>query len=264
MAEFRYTKPVDVTARVVDKRSGITFCFFRSIVFFVGLAAYCSTSAADTQVTLEDNQIIYRGHLSAEANAQVFSLYEAAAKKPTVLSIRSPGGPIDVGLDLGEWTHQQGMDVLVEEFCFSSCANYIFTAGAKKILGKDAIVGFHGGASSEQFNMSKVTATLARFPAEQREKIRTDIEQQLKEYIALNKQREVNFYQKIQVEQKITTLGQQGVYQIYHKTGFRGWYYSLGDMEKLGLRNIRVIGGNWNPERLEQRYKIYRVDLENI
>lgn len=230
---------------------------------FIGLLSSEAISAATT-VTVEDNRIIYQGHLSAEANAQVFSLYEAASRKPTVLSIRSPGGPIDVGLALGEWTHQQGMDVLVEEFCFSSCANYIFTAGARKILGRNAIVGFHGGASSEQFNMSQVKATLAQFPAEQREKVRADIEQQLKSYIASNKQREMDFYNKIQVKQKITTLGQQGVYQIYHKTGFRGWYYSLDDMEKLGLKNIRVIGGDWNPERMEKRYKIFRVALENI
>src|SRR5690606_41855134 len=107
---------------------------------FIGLLLSEAISAATT-VTLEDNRIIYRGHLSAGANAQVFSLYEAARRKPTELSIRSPGGPIDVGLALGEGTHQQGMDVLDEEFCFSSCADYIFTAGARKILGRNAIVG---------------------------------------------------------------------------------------------------------------------------
>lgn len=227
----------------------------------------CGTARAvnaATQVRLEGDQIIYRGGLTAEANAKVFTLYEAAAVKPTLLSIRSPGGPIDVGLALGEWTHRQRLDVRVDEFCFSSCANYIFTAGVKKILGKDAIIGFHGGASSDSFNMAQMNATLARIPAEQREKVREDVEQQLKAYIESNRKREADFYAAIAVAQKITTLGQEGVYHIYQKTGFKGWYYSLDDMEKLGLKNIRVIGGDWNPERLEQRYKIYRVPLENI
>ena len=236
-------------------------------VMLIIMTCYCcsaQTVSAATQVRLDGNQIIYRGGLTAEANAKVFALYEKASTKPTLLSIRSPGGPIDVGLDLGEWTHQQGLDVRVDEFCFSSCANYIFTAGVRKILGKNAIIGFHGGASSESFNMAQMNATLAKIPAEQREKVREEVEQQLKAYIVANKKREANFYQAIAVAQKITTLGQQGVYHIYQKTGFKGWYYSLDDMEKLGLKNIHVVGGDWNPEQQENRYKIYRVSLENI
>lgn len=245
------------------KRSGKWRFIRNALLAFISSLSFIAAQAA-TQVWLEDNQIIYSGSLSVEANAEVFSLYEAAVKKPTVLSIKSPGGPIDAGLDLGEWTHQQGLDVRVDEFCFSSCANYIFTAGVKKILGKNAIIGFHGGASSESFNMAQINATLARIPAEQREKVREEVEQQLKAYIAANKKREANFYQAIAVAQKITTLGQQGVYHIYQKTGFKGWYYSLDDMEKLGLKNIHVVGGDWNPEQQENRYKIYRVSLENI
>ncbi len=231
------------------------------------MACFCChahTVSASTQVRLDGHQIIYRGGLTAEANAKVFALYEKASVKPTLLSIRSPGGPIDVGLALGEWTYQQRLDVRVDEFCFSSCANYIFTAGIKKILGKDAIIGFHGGASSNSFNMTQMNATLARIPAEQREKVREDAKKQLKAYIESNKKREANFYQTIAVTQKITTLGQEDVYHIYQKNGFRGWYYSLDDMKKLGLKNIQVVGGDWNPERQENRYKIYRVSLENI
>lgn len=245
-------------SRRVKPRMALTLI---TLIYF-----FCSTQvvSASTQVRLDGHQIIYRGGLTAEANAKVFALYEKATVKPTLLSIRSPGGPIDVGLALGEWTHQQRLDVRVDEFCFSSCANYIFTAGVKKILGKDAIIGFHGGASSDSFNMAQMNATLARIPAEQREKVREDVEQQLKAYIESNRKREADFYQAISVAQKITTLGQEGVYHIYQKTGFRGWYYSLDDMEKLGLKNIHVVGGDWNPERQENRYKIYRVSLENI
>jgi ATP-dependent protease ClpP protease subunit len=245
-------------SRRVKPRMALTLI---TLIYF-----FCSAQvvSASTQVRLDGHQIIYRGGLTAEANAKVFALYEKATVKPTLLSIRSPGGPIDVGLALGEWTHQQRLDVRVDEFCFSSCANYIFTAGVKKILGKDAIIGFHGGASSDSFNMAQMNATLARIPAEQREKVREDVEQQLKAYIESNRKREADFYQAISVAQKITTLGQEGVYHIYQKTGFRGWYYSLDDMEKLGLKNIHVVGGDWNPERQENRYKIYRVSLENI
>lgn len=252
----------------LTKRTGGLSVAHLSLIYLnrllICLSWWILPAHAATHVTIDGEQIIYNGSLTAEANAKVLALYEAATVKPLTLSIRSPGGPIDVGLALGEWVHQQGMNVRVDEFCFSSCANYIFTAGAKKILGKDAVIGFHGGASSNSFNMSQMTATLARIPAQQRDKVREDLEQQLKHYIEANKKREMAFYRAIQVPQKITTLGQEGVYHIYQKTGFRGWYYSLEDMKKLGLKNIKVVGGEWSPERQETRYKIYRVSLENI
>jgi ATP-dependent protease ClpP protease subunit len=234
-----------------------------SLLAGVLLLSSFSVTAA-TQVLLQDHQIIYRGNLTAEANAEVFSLYETSPVKPTLLSIRSPGGPIDAGLELGEWTHQRGLNVRVDDLCFSSCANYVFTAGAQKYLGKDAIIGFHGGASSDSFNMSQMNATLAKIPAQQRDKIRNDLEQQLKQYLEANRKRESDFYTRIQVSQKITTLGHDSIYHIYQKTGFRGWYYSLDDMAKLGLKNIQMIDGKWQPERHEQRYKIFRVSLDNI
>ena len=40
-----------------------------------------------------------------------------------------------------------GMEVVVVGFCVSSCANYLFTAGATKIVLPGGIVGFHGGPS---------------------------------------------------------------------------------------------------------------------
>ena len=52
---------------------------------------------------------------------------------------------------IGEWVFDHQLDVIVDELCFSSCANYIFTAGKNKIIGKDAIVGWHGSEQQDLF-----------------------------------------------------------------------------------------------------------------
>ena len=52
---------------------------------------------------------------------------------------------------IGEWIFDHEIDVIVDEICFSSCANYIFTAGKNKIIEKDAIVGWHGSEQQDPF-----------------------------------------------------------------------------------------------------------------
>ena len=53
-------------------------------------------------------------------------------------------------MKIGLWIFDHELDVIVDELCFSSCANYIFTAGKNKIIEKDAIVGWHGSEQQDQ------------------------------------------------------------------------------------------------------------------
>lgn len=60
------------------------------------------------------------------------------------LIISSGGGEVTAGMKMGKLIHQHGLDVEVRDVCGSACANYIFTAGRKKIVPKGSFVGFHG------------------------------------------------------------------------------------------------------------------------
>ena len=51
---------------------------------------------------------------------------------------------------IGEWVFDHDIDVIVEELCFSSCANYIFTAGNNKTIEAEAIVGWHGSHHQDE------------------------------------------------------------------------------------------------------------------
>ncbi len=59
------------------------------------------------------------------------------------LVITSRGGRVASGVRMGKLVLEQNLDVVVERYCLSSCANYVFLAGAQKTI-RDGVVGFHG------------------------------------------------------------------------------------------------------------------------
>lgn len=84
----------------------------------------------------------YDGPISAEHNRQFF---ERLAGRPLQrLSITSSGGDVAAAIALGEWVFAQRLDVEVPDYCLSSCANYVFPAGRRKIIRAAAVVAWHG------------------------------------------------------------------------------------------------------------------------
>jgi len=62
----------------------------------------------------------------------------------TRLVITSGGGLVDAALDLAEAVHARHLDVEVPSTCLSSCANYVFPAGRRKLLARPGAVRWHG------------------------------------------------------------------------------------------------------------------------
>lgn len=223
------------------------------------LTAAASLSRAETLVHLDEEEILYNGELTEEANEAVFDLYSKLDSKPHTLTITSPGGPIDSGLDLGEWVHRHGLNVKVYDLCFSSCANYVFPAGRKKLLDINALVGFHGGAGSETFDTSSIEVTLQKFPEKDREKLRAELEVSFKSFVQKNAERESQFYRELGVSPKLNTLGQSKPYRDLQEN-YDGWVYTHHGMTTLGLSNVEIID---DPRPAEQanKPKVFLLEL---
>ncbi len=84
----------------------------------------------------------YRGDIDAEANRAFFG--DVADRPVTELSITSMGGSVEAAIALGRWVHERGVDVTVDEYCLSACANYVFPAGRNKVIRPGAVVAWHG------------------------------------------------------------------------------------------------------------------------
>ena len=63
----------------------------------------------------------------------------------STLVVNSKGGDVNAALDIADYLSSSGVSVVVDGFCLSSCANYIFVAGRRKIGLQGSFVGFHGG-----------------------------------------------------------------------------------------------------------------------
>lgn len=233
--------------------------------FFLALSPY---SFANQEVSVlfneQTNRLHYQGGLSEQGITKLKTLYREHKQAITWLEITSTGGEITLGMDLGDFIHEHQLNVSVKEYCLSSCANYVFTSARKKELGKHALIGFHGGASSKQFDSSAMEQQIQAAPKQHREAVRAQMIKLLNDYIEVNNKREKVFFKKIGVKQEITTLGQTDTYKDIESSGeYVGWYYSIADLNKLGVDNIKLIDGSWQLKQLSEDKKVYRVEVSH-
>lgn len=212
------------------------------------LVASLLAHAADeaTQVYLDNGELHYVGALDEEANKRLFVLYDGLADKPTVLSIRSKGGEINVGMALGRWVRERRLDIKVLEFCLSSCANYVFPAARRKTVSNFAVIGYHGGPSSGQVGISASFQKIidAMLPA-QRKTFMDDLDKSIK----ADGEKERAYLRSLGVREDLSTLGQQPRYQQRFEANpdILGWTYSLEGFARLGVHGVTVINPPWKP-----------------
>lgn len=215
-----------------------------------------------THTFIDNGELNYIGNLSQDANRRAFALYDAAVIKPTVLSIRSKGGVTGVGIELGTWVHARKLTVKVMEYCFSSCANYVFTAAPHKVISNFAVIGYHGGLSSTSFDLDdEMQASLAALPAEQRQIAQKSIQETIQRGLAKDREAEAAFFARIGVAQRITTLGQEGGAPASQGDNAVGWTYSASGFAKLGVASIDIINPPWQPRFINTDMQVTLIEV---
>ncbi|WP_299776107.1 hypothetical protein [uncultured Pseudoteredinibacter sp.] len=215
----------------------------------------CSYSVANdaAKVWIEGDRAFYHAEISAENNKQLFDLAKTYPNKLKTLEIKSGGGDIHQGMDLGEYVFKNKLNVAVNSYCFSSCANYVFTAGNNKSLPYLKALGFHGGAS-----IPGSEPDLSQVPQEFREQA----QKQLKQYMEKANNREAAFYDDIGVQQRINSVGHLAQFEK-QKQDFEFWYYSLEDLRSLGVRKVSLKPlGKRLPK--DKQPKMLQIELSDI
>ena len=232
--------------------SRIRSLFWQRILAFdcALLVLLCPARAAGPETTkayASNGELDYIGDLDDAANQRLFDLYETLSPKPRVLSIRSEGGEVNAGMSLGAWVRDHRLDVKVLEYCLSSCANYVFPAGIRKIVSNVAVIGYHGGPN----NPGKLA-----LGAEAREVYNALSPAKRKAFMddiaatsLRDSRRESDYFRRIGVRADISSLGQQPEYARFAAAnpGTAGWTYSLEGFALLGVRDISVIDPPWKP-----------------
>jgi hypothetical protein len=171
----------------------------------------------------------YHGPISADANTQFFK--GIADQTVSRLVIDSTGGEVEAGIALGQWVNDNNIDVIVEGYCLSSCANYVFPAGRQKIIRPGAVVGWHG-------NYHHLAAT-GLWRDDVRRRMRRDgedeatatriVRKQVDKLVALEKR----FFALIGVNEFVCWVGKMPPYNI------PAYYFmSVQDMAHFGIRSV--------------------------
>ncbi|KAA9130301.1 hypothetical protein F3N42_13260 [Marinihelvus fidelis] len=211
----------------------------------------------EARVWFDGEWIVYEGPLSEEANGEALALFD---QHPGAgLRIISGGGPITAGMDLGQWILVRGLTVYVDQYCYSSCANYIFPAGRQRRLAPGAELGWHGGT----LQWDSAEAMCESFKPEEGADS-ADYDDCVTRANG-EREREVRFFELAGVEQRITILGfADGAGYPSRKTD-TAWTYSLDDMARLGMTDIQVDGnGTWEPVDPPGRVTMCRMSLDNM
>lgn len=87
-----------------------------------------------------------------------------AENKPVVLVARSSGGDANVTLAMAEAISDRPVTVVAYDICASSCANYLLSAGKRKVVWQEAILAYHGGVSWDHLDVI-VSAITEQMPS---------------------------------------------------------------------------------------------------
>lgn len=233
------------------------FRLFWSLILIIYLSCV-SAQGSETTVNLKENTVIYHGKLSPSANQKLLSILKNGKSKVEWLSITSEGGEINHGMDLGDIVHDYDLKLEVNEYCLSSCANYVFSAANHHRISNHAVIGFHGGTTGME---KEIISFIDAMPEEERESTKQNLEKYMKSAVI----RERKFFEKISVDQEITTLGQSSEYKKFaEKEDFVGWYYSLEGLATLGVSNIDVVNPPWSYQHLSEKAKFFKVRVGGI
>lgn len=224
------------------------------VLFMLSNFSFSDNSIKSTteNVYLTDNKtILYNGDINLSNLEKLKEIYNSSTKKPKLLKINSNGGDIIAGMQMGNWLYDHSFSVEVIDYCISSCANYIFPAGKYKYLNKNAILYWHGGAFS-----SKIDDVIENETKEDGDLRRA--------YLKKVQTMELEFYSKINVDKNIHSYGNSdSCYKKFRQEDFAGFFYSLKDMNKMGLKKISVRGifSSWKPIAKKQvERNVFRVN----
>jgi len=199
-----------------------------SITFLLTGCSYINIWQEKEEIVIVSSDTLKFKAYTSIANAKKAITLIRNNKTPIkTIIVNSNGGDVKGGMLLGRFIYKNKLNLIVNKNCFSSCANYLFTAAYIKDINKDSEVGWHGGSMQPFWEFPKDT------PEEQKQLFYQELKQL--------KQEEKNFFDLIHVDQRVTYLGTIKPYKK-QRTDKPLWTYSLKDIKNFGIKNVHFKG----------------------
>lgn len=232
-----------------------------------------SIMAEEAEITVEGSTVRYIGVINGRSAYNFLELVRGAEDRIDTLIINSPGGETRSARRIGRWIHEHGVTVVVEELCFSSCANYIFTAAPKKIIRDGAYVGWHGSEQQDRY----ITVTLGPDGGLDSYDAKCNTEKQIANpdqppssvdghtvtILGFDTADEEEFLNQIGVSADALLYGlMPGQCEHYMTAEVAGWTFSIEDMAEFGIANVTYEGAEYPASHRPHLPPIILYDLD--
>jgi len=195
--------------------------FVLLILFFSGCASPVSSNREGVdEMRIEGSEIVIVGSVSLAQVEQIIDRLTSTNTSINSIRVKSPGGDAEAGLILANFLLDMDTELtlVVEDYCLSSCSNYLVPIAAQIHLLEGAILGWHGGAFSDY----------SAAPLEWKDSA-------LKEW----RVKERRFFDRLAVCARINSFG-EGYVPLRLLKPYRGWAYSQRVLSELGVDSILV------------------------
>jgi hypothetical protein len=219
------------------------------MVFPFRRSAICAVVSCLAAAPASADEVRFFGKLTPKSVDEFIRLNDD--KPVTLLSIYSPGGILDAGIKLGRWVRHKNADVRVEFVCAAACANYVFTAGRKKIIARDSLVMWHGG--TQAWEITEIVDELRRQAAQamppDADPYAKFAVAKLKRYWGVPEQRDLEtaYFKEIGFDGALVLLGAQ---PVHYDTEW--WTATVGVMEKYGIADVEAPADYGTPAYLDK------------
>jgi hypothetical protein len=190
--------------------------------FIFALALAVSISGCATggsgQLRISGETLLLQGPISQSTEVE-FKRLVAETRVSRVL-LDSSGGLVEPSLAIAAEIRDRKLDVEVIGNCFSSCANYLFPAGATKTISGLGVVGWHG-------NMSHLLHMNAAGVKPLPESERASVEHRAK--------LEKSYFASINVDEFICWFGKIAPYDARNL-----YFLDAEDMARFGIKDVKV------------------------
>lgn len=187
-----------------DKRMLKVFSFI-----FISVAGYFFQFEAYAQPQISDEPAVFVGRITKESVSEFMKKHDKRDLHGIVMF--SPGGDVEAGIELGTWVKARGLDVTVRTLCMSSCANYVFVAGKRKIVEPGALVIWHGSMEEKWVrDFQETYEALSRHPEKSQSETVFLLENKIKYEVTLRlRRRQAEFYSSMGIDERVTRLSQE-------------------------------------------------------
>ncbi len=224
-------------------------------------------------LSIEGPTVVMNGSLEDGFYESFLGLVKGREDEITTLRVNCGGGKTNEGIRLGHWIFEHGIDVVVDGLCFSSCANYIFTAGRNKTITAGSIVGWHGSEQQDEHLARGLGLTVEELLAKQYDELvaegveppSPERRKRFIEVVLSGKPAAVGeeqaLLEKIGVNVDALVYGflpdQFRGYYVNRAAHIDGWTFSIEGMARFGIDNVTYTGdGDYPSERAREDYGV--------